>query len=82
MNTRTHNDIEAERIWHLARIRQLKGRKIADVFVHEENGMLFPVLKLDDDTLIVVNSDAEGNGGGFLKIVSREQNVPLAAHQD
>ena len=58
--------------WLRQRLEQLKGKTIVDAFIDEEcTG--FPVLLLDDETLIAVQADAEGNGPGFLKIISNDR---------
>ena len=56
----------------------MRGRTITRVFVNEENNKVFPVLELDDETLIVVQSDAEANASGFLRIIPREENISVS----
>lgn len=75
---KTREEIEKERAWQLAHIDCLKGRTIKRVAVHEHNSTVFPVLELDDETLVVVQSDAEANGSGFLNIVPREESTPAS----
>lgn len=60
--------------WLLPRLERLKGKTIVDVFIDEEHTG-FPVLLFDDETLVAVQSDAEGNGPGFLKIIPADEKV-------
>jgi hypothetical protein len=60
--------------WLLAQLHRLKGRTIADVFIDEDHTG-FPVLLLDDETLVTVQSDPEGNGPGFLRILPAETEM-------
>ena len=32
----------------------------------------FPALKLDNGALLIIQRDAEGNGGGFVQLVSKD----------
>jgi len=60
--------------WLLERLGRLKGRTVVNVFIDEENSG-FPVLVLDDNTLVAVQSDPEGNGPGFLRIIPAESKI-------
>ena len=60
--------------WLLDRLQRLKGRTVVDVFIDDEHTG-FPVLLLDDNTLVTVQADAEGNGPGFLKIAPADSKT-------
>lgn len=52
--------------------KALVGRKIVAVVnaeVGNESGELWPALKLDDGSLLIIQRDAEGNGGGFMVLM-------------
>jgi len=52
--------------WENHAIELLKGKTITNVFYTEEQGEyhLIPTLELDNQTLLYVQSDDEGNGAG------------------
>ena len=54
------------KIWEHKAVEFLQGRKITNVFYTEEDGEyhLIPTLELDNEILLYVQSDDEGNGAG------------------
>ena len=60
--------------WLLQRLECLKGKTIVDVFIDEDHTGC-PVLLFDDETLATVQSDPEGNGPGFLRIIPVEKRT-------
>lgn len=67
-NPNLKRENESASQWLLQHLNRLKGRTIVEVFVDDKHTG-FPVLHLDDDTLVTVQSDPEGNGPGFLRII-------------
>jgi len=57
---------ELKNKWEKHAIELLKGKTITNVFYTEEQGEyhLIPTLELDNETLLYVQSDDEGNGAG------------------
>tara|TARA_R110002110_G_scaffold251766_1_gene467609 strand:+ start:1049 stop:1294 length:246 start_codon:yes stop_codon:yes gene_type:complete len=62
-------DINTRKILHEDKaIELLQGKTITNVFYTEEQGQyhLIPTIELDNQTLLYVQSDDEGNGAGTL----------------
>ena len=62
-------DINTRKILHEDKaIELLQGKTITNVFYTEEQGQyhLIPTIELDNQTVLYVQSDDEGNGAGTL----------------
>jgi hypothetical protein len=54
--------------------KALVGRKIVAVVNADVGGELWPGLKLDDGSMLIIQRDAEGNGGGFMVLMDSHDN--------
>lgn len=58
-------------------LKNLVGRTItacvkADVSGDDTESLVFPGLQLDDGSILVIQRDPEGNGGGFMALESKD----------
>lgn len=57
------------------KLRHLRGKKIVAVVPVDIgfNGETWPGIHLDDGSVLLVQRDAEGNGGGWLKLIRADE---------
>ena len=54
--------------------KALLGRKIVGfIALDVGGGQQWPALRLDDGSMLVIQQDSEGNGGGFMSLLNKDE---------